>query len=540
MAIYMLSIKHKAKGGGASAKAHAQYIQREGKYAAKAHTEYLTREGKHERRAQELEKTWSGNLPEWVNNPKQFWEAADTYERANGRVYTEVVVALPREMSKDGREQLVRDFIEKEIGDRFTYTTAIHNPKALDGGEQPHAHIMFSIRERDEIKRTKEQYFKRANPQAPEKGGTKKSREWSKDSKENNRINEMRSSWEDLTNRALQKEGRGERVDKRTLEAQGIDREPEPKMGVEVTQRLKRGQQTDIGEKVIEIRKFKEQHKEIAGLEIELSKERAKVYDFEKEREFRVGNTFEFVGKKREVPEEERKKYQRTVDLILTKYERQDGKNEYRWKQSGKVAFTDHGDKIVYNSITPAAVKAGLQVAKEKGWEGVKVTGSEEFRRESWMQANLMSMEITGYKPKAEDFEKLETLKKEQAQKRETYKEQKREPEKEPIRETQKTTQEKDTEKSGASWVRASELIPTIDKTIKELRERGESERKVDELYRTKYDLKRLGDERVEVDRAPNGAMRLKNPEKVRLRAKEIEKDPERKLGLGLKRGRGR
>lgn len=539
MAIYMLSIKHKAKGGGASAKAHAQYIQREGKYAAKAHTEYLTREGKHSHRAQELEKTWSGNLPEWANNPKQFWEAADTYERANGRVYSEVVVALPRELSKDGREQLVRDFIEKEIGGRFTYTAAIHNPRALDGGEQPHAHIMFSVRERDGIERTKEQYFKRANPQKPELGGAKKSREWSKDSRENDRVNEMRTSWEELTNRALQKEGREERIDRRTLEAQGIDREPEPKMGVKVTQRIKRGQESEIGDKVIEIRQYKEQQKEIDGLEIELSKERAKVYDFEKEREAREGNTFEFTGKKREVPEEERKKYQRTVDLILTKYERQDGKNEYRWKQSGKVAFTDHGDKIVYNSITPAAVKAGIQVAKEKGWEGVKVTGSEEFRRESWMQANLMGMEITGYKPKAEDFEKLETLKKEQAQKRETYKERKREPEKEPIRET-KTTQEKEPEKSGASWVKASELIPTIDKTIKELRERGESERKVDELYRTKYDLKRLGDERVEVDRAPNGAMRLKNPEKGRQRAKEIEKDPERKLGLGLKRGRGR
>jgi len=537
MAIYMLSIKHKAKGGGASAKAHAQYIQREGKYAAKAHTEYLTREGKHSHRAQELEKTWSGNLPEWANNPKHFWEAADTYERANGRVYSEVVVALPRELSKEGREKLVRDFIEKEIGDRFTYTAAIHNPRALDGGEQPHAHIMFSVRERDGIERTKEQYFKRANPQKPELGGAKKSREWSKDSRENDRVNEMRTSWEELTNRALQKEGREERIDRRTLEAQGIDREPEPKMGVKVTQRIKRGQESEIGDKVIEIRQYKEQQKEIDGLEIELSKEKAKVYDFEKEREAREGNTFQFTGKKREVPEEEKKKYQRTVDLILTKYERQDGKNEYRWKQSGKVAFTDHGDKIVYNSITPAAVKAGLQVAKEKGWEGVKVTGSEEFRRESWMQANLMGMEITGYKPKAEDFEKLETLKKEQAQKRETYKERKREPDKEPIRET-KTTQEKEPEKNGASWVRASELLPTIDKTIKELRERGESERKVDELYRTKYDLKRLGDERVEVDRAPNGAMRLKNPEKVKLRAKEIEKEKTQERARGLGRNR--
>jgi len=539
MAIYMLSVKHKAKGGGATAKAHAQYIQREGKYAAKAHTEYLTREGKHSHRAQELEKTWSGNLPEWASNPKEFWEAADTYERANGRVYSEVVVALPRELPKDEREKLVREFIDKEIGDRFTYTAAIHNPKALDGGEQPHAHIMFSNRERDGIERTKEQYFKRANPQKPEMGGAKKSREWSKDSRENDRVNEMRTSWEELTNKALAREGREERIDRRSLEAQGIDREPEPKMGAAVTQRVKRGQETEIGEKVIEIRKYKEQQKEVEGLEIELSKEKAKVYDFEKEREAREGNTFEFTGKRRDVPEEEKRKYQRTVDLILTKYLREDGKNEYRWKQSGKVAFTDHGDKIVYNSITPAAVRAGLQVAKEKGWEGVKTTGNEEFRRESWIQANLMGMEITGYKPKAEDFEKLEALKKEQTQKKEAYKEREKQTEREPEKEVSQP-KEKEPNRQSAPWVKASELISTIDETIKEIRERGESERKVDELYRTKYDLKRLGDERVEVDRAPNGALRLKDLEKVRARAKEIEKDPERKLGLGLKRGRGR
>jgi hypothetical protein len=32
----------------------------------------------------------------------------------------------------------------------------------------------------------------------------------------------------------------------------------------------------------------------------------------------------------------------------------------------------------------------------------------------------------------------------------------------------------------------------------------------------------------------------VKDVEKVRGRAQEIEKDPERKLGLGLRRGRGR
>jgi hypothetical protein len=511
MAIYMLSVKHKAKGKGASATAHAQYIQREGKYAGESHAEYLERGGKHKKRAHELESTWTDNLPKWADSPKKFWETADIYERANGRVYTEVVVALPRELPKDEREKLVREFIGKEIGERFTYTAAIHNPKALDGGEQPHAHIMFSVRERDGIERSKEQYFKRANPDSPEKGGAKKSREWSKDSRANDRVNEMRASWEKLANKALQKAGRDERIDRRTLEAQGIDREPEPKMGVEVTQRLKRGQETEIGDKVIEIRKYKEQKKEIESLEIELKKEKAKVYDFDKEKESREGNEFRFTGEKRDVPEEEKKQYRRTLDLVVTKYKRADGKDEYRWKQSGKVAFTDHGDKITYSSISPTAVKAGLQLAKEKGWEGVQVTGSEEFRRESWLQAQMMGTKLTGYTPKAEDFEKLETLKKEKLQKAEQYKEQARGSQKEPERRGATQQQPKEPGRGeGSVWMKASELIPVIDKTVKELRERGEPERKIDDLYRTKFDLKKLGDERVEVDRAPNGTLRVK------------------------------
>ena len=544
MAIYALSIKHKAKGNGASATAHAQYIQREGKYAAKSHAEYLTREGKHEHRAQELEKTWTGNLPEWADSPKEFWNAADTYERANGRVYSEVVMALPRELSKEGREKLVNEFIEKEIGDRFTFTAAIHNPKALDGGEQPHAHIMFSIREQDETKRSKEQFFKRANPQNPEKGGVKKSRVWSRDSRDNDRVNEIRSSWEVLTNKALEREGRDERIDKRTLGAQGIDREPEPKMGPEVTQKVKRGQPTEVGEKVIELRKRKEQQKEIESLEVELKKEKARVYDFETGKDARSDNEFEFTGSKREVPEDERKQYQRTIDLAFVRYQREDGKTEFRSKTTGAVAFVDHGDKLVYRSVTPTAIKAGLQVAKEKGWEGVHVKGSEEFRRDSWVQAELMGMKLTGYKPKAEDFEKLETLKREQELKKQAYKEREENLNKEafetsPVR----GYNDKGRENGGVSLVKASDLTKTIDETIKELRERGEkgAEKKINDLYQAKYDLKQLGDEKVEVDRAPNGVLRVKDMQKLRERAKEVEKEKsDKKLGLGLRKERSR
>ncbi|WP_407239847.1 hypothetical protein [Escherichia coli] len=68
----------------------------------------------------------------------------------------------------------MREFVRQEIGDRHAYQWALHVPTAADGGEQPHFHLMFSERQVDGIDRDPEQYFKRYNAKAPEKGGARK------------------------------------------------------------------------------------------------------------------------------------------------------------------------------------------------------------------------------------------------------------------------------------------------------------------------------------------------------------------------------
>ncbi len=412
MAIYALAIKHKTKGKGASAGAHALYIAREGKYAEKpsqSHAEYLTREGKHVWRARELEATWSGNMPKWAKSGKDFWEASDTYERANGRVYTEIVVALPRELSRDERMDLVGEFIGKEIGERFPYTVAIHNPKALDGGEQPHAHIMFSIRERDGIEREREQFFKRANDKSPERGGAKKSREWSKDSRENDRVGEIRLSWETLTNKALERAGYEVRIDRRTLEAQGIDREPEPKMGPEVTQRVKRGQETEIGQKVLDIRAYKARKQELLTLERQHKEELAKVYEFQKEKEARTskneisleGPTSETLRLKSEY-----------LEKHFTRHEIEGG-FQFRRKSDGDLAFTDNGKRIEFQDTSFESIRAGIERAEEKGWQRIRVRGSEEFRQRYFIEATARGREVVGYTPGEGDLRRVEELRRE-------------------------------------------------------------------------------------------------------------------------------
>lgn len=424
MAIYRLSVKHQTKGKGVTARAHAMYVAREGKYAER-HVEYLGRKGDHKKRAHELEYIGHGNMPDWSKeNPMGFWEAADIYERANGRVYTEILVTLPRELKRGERLELIREFVGEELGEKHVYTVAIHNPKAMDGGEQPHAHIMFSNRELDGIEREKELFFRRANDTNPELGGAKKSRAWSMDSAGHDKVSLLRESWERHANRALERAGHEVTIDRRSLQERGIEREPEPKMGPEVTQRLKRGQETEVGARVIELRDYRKSEREIENLERELKREKERVFDLRKERELRNRedeNGLFFTGKKRVVPEEERQRYQRTLDLVLTKIEREDGKNEYRWKKSGKVAFTDHGDKIVFDSITPAAIKAGLQLSREKGWEGVRVEGGHEFRRENWLQGQVMGIEIVGYEARDLDFKELRRRREEEELKKKGY-----------------------------------------------------------------------------------------------------------------------
>lgn len=216
MASYHLSVKTGGKGKAAS---HADYIAREGKYARE--------------KDNDLEHQESGNMPAWAaHKPSEFWKAADTFERANGCTYREIEIALPRELTPAQRLELVRDFIQQEIGDRHAYQFAIHNPKAaIEGGEQPHAHIMFSERLNDGIERDPQLYFKRANTKNPERGGAKKVRFGETPTERKAYLIAQRERWADLQNKHLERYQHPDRVDARSLKAQGIEREPERHFG---------------------------------------------------------------------------------------------------------------------------------------------------------------------------------------------------------------------------------------------------------------------------------------------------------------------
>ena len=220
MAIGRLSMK---VGKAGKAGPHAAYIAREGQYANRLE------------RGEKLEATEAGNMPAWAqSNPLAFWQAADAYERKNGTTYREMEIALPRELSAAQRIELVREFVRQEIGDRHAYQWALHVPTAADGGEQPHVHLMFSERQRDGIERDPEQYFKRYNAKAPEKGGARKgygpsAGQTLTKAERAAELKELRGRWEAMCNAHLERAGVEQRIDMRSHAERGTGLEPERK-----------------------------------------------------------------------------------------------------------------------------------------------------------------------------------------------------------------------------------------------------------------------------------------------------------------------
>lgn len=163
MATYHFSVKSKNKG---YATQHYLYIARLMQY-----------EDIRKKSEEVLEHVEPGRcMPSWVKDPIEFWSAADAHERANAKVYIEYEIALPCEFTAEQRKTLVETFLDQHmVKHQLPHSYAIHNVKSrISKQEQPHCHLMFSLKVDDGLERTAEQYFKRYNPKDPSKGGVKK------------------------------------------------------------------------------------------------------------------------------------------------------------------------------------------------------------------------------------------------------------------------------------------------------------------------------------------------------------------------------
>jgi len=67
--------------------------------------------------------------------------------------------------------------------------------------------------------------------------------------------------------------------------------------------------------------------------------------------------------------------------------------------RDGAHAFSDRGSRLTTKSENTEVVKSLIEIAEVRGWREIAVTGTERFRREAWMAATAVGLEVKGYTP---------------------------------------------------------------------------------------------------------------------------------------------
>jgi hypothetical protein len=79
----------------------------------------------------------------------------------------------------------------------------------------------------------------------------------------------------------------------------------------------------------------------------------------------------------------------------------------YHPKNTDLVAFEDKGNKLETRSDSEQIAESMVRIAEARGWDEIKVSGSETFRREVWLEAASRGMQVKGYSPTEQDKAQL-------------------------------------------------------------------------------------------------------------------------------------
>lgn len=79
------------------------------------------------------------------------------------------------------------------------------------------------------------------------------------------------------------------------------------------------------------------------------------------------------------------------------------GDKFYHPKDTANAAFEDKGNKLESRSNSENVAESMVRIAKARGWDEIKVAGSESFRKEAWLEAAKEGMHVKGYSPSEQD-----------------------------------------------------------------------------------------------------------------------------------------
>ena len=221
-------------------------------------------------------------LPEHISKEfsdrEYLWNSVEKIEKSkNSQLARNLLFTLPRELNEEDRIKLISEFIEENFTSKGMIADCnIHNPLASDNEEQPHAHILLTLREIDKQgkwkpKCRKEYILDENGEKIKLKSGNYKSRKVNlNDWNEPDKAKEWRENFSKKANEYLEKNNIDKRIDPRTFEEQGREELPQIHLGTSSYQMEKKGIRTERGNhnrKIIALNKeFKKLKEEIAEI----------------------------------------------------------------------------------------------------------------------------------------------------------------------------------------------------------------------------------------------------------------------------------
>ncbi|MCR5943449.1 Ti-type conjugative transfer relaxase TraA [Ochrobactrum sp. XJ1] len=235
MAIYHLSAKPISRASGRSAVASAAYRcavrltnERDGlvhdftRKEGVEHTEIVLPEGV---------------SADWALDRSALWNAAERAEnRKDARVAREFEIALPHELSAEGRLKATQTFAQ-DLANRYGAAVdfAIHAPHEQGDIRNHHAHVMMTTRAVSEEGLGEKTNLERKNAWLLANGIATTDMQ----------LRDIRQSWEHIANTQMMREGLDIRIDHRSHSERGLEIAPTEHMGVHASQMQRQGMEIE-------------------------------------------------------------------------------------------------------------------------------------------------------------------------------------------------------------------------------------------------------------------------------------------------------
>lgn len=232
MALFSWSMQIISRSAGRSVVAAAAYRAGEKLHDDRTNTthDYTRRSG-----VERSEIMLPADPPAWCAtiSREALWNAVEaTEKRKDSQTARELRIMIPRELTADERVRTVRDYIIKSfVSKGMVADVAWHNKTASDGQQQPHAHVLLTMRPLVSTgfgKKSRHEWIPdpsgRTHPDGKPVLVVSNLDSWNSP----HYFDQCREDWERVANEALAKAGSEERIDRRSLLERGLSRLPEP------------------------------------------------------------------------------------------------------------------------------------------------------------------------------------------------------------------------------------------------------------------------------------------------------------------------